>query len=202
MVELFVSPCCDALTWTEDGTYVCGECFQPCELFQAVLLDPPWLERGGGKIKRGADRHYDLVKTKDMPAVIESCPYWDMIADVSFMFMWVTNNFLPDGLWLMKEIDFRYITNFVWTKDRIGLGQYARGQHELLLLGVRGKANRIRKATSPSTWMGQAAIPRRKHSQKPDETHALIEHMAPGPYLELFARQPREGWVVWGNEIG
>ena len=30
-------------------------------------MDPPWYETGGGKIKRGADRHYDLVKTPDLP---------------------------------------------------------------------------------------------------------------------------------------
>lgn len=175
---------------------------QPSLFYQAALIDPPWLERGGGKIKRGADKHYDLVKTKDMPAVIRSCPYWGQMAEVSYLFMWVTNNFLKDGLWLMEELGYRYITNFVWTKDRIGLGQYARGQHELLLMGVRGKANRIRKKTAGSTWLGQGVIPRRAHSQKPDEQHPLVEHISPGPYLELFAREPQEGWTAWGDEIG
>ena len=39
-------------------------------MYQCILIDPPWLERGGGKIKRGADRHYALLKTRDMPQVI------------------------------------------------------------------------------------------------------------------------------------
>jgi N6-adenosine-specific RNA methylase IME4 len=42
--------------------------------------------------------------------------------------------------------------------------------------------------------------PRREHSRKPDEIHDRIEALVPGPYCELFARAPREGWDVWGNQ--
>lgn len=40
-----------------------------------------------------------------------------------------------------------------------------------------------------------------KHSRKPAHYYSLIEQMSPGPYLELFARVPHEGWDSWGNEI-
>ena len=33
--------------------------------YKTIYMDPPWAEQGGGKIKRGADRHYPLMKTKD-----------------------------------------------------------------------------------------------------------------------------------------
>jgi N6-adenosine-specific RNA methylase IME4 len=42
--------------------------------------------------------------------------------------------------------------------------------------------------------------PRREHSRKPDETHDRIAALVDGPYLELFGRQSRTGWTVWGNE--
>lgn len=29
--------------------------------YKTIYIDPPWPERGGGKIKRGADRHYALM---------------------------------------------------------------------------------------------------------------------------------------------
>ena len=45
-----------------------------------------------------------------------------------------------------------------------------------------------------------APVPKR-HSEKPDETYRRIEHLYPGPYLELFARKPREGWTTWGDEL-
>jgi N6-adenosine-specific RNA methylase IME4 len=41
---------------------------------------------------------------------------------------------------------------------------------------------------------------RREHSRKPDETFARIEALYAGPYLEMFARQQRPGWTVWGNQ--
>jgi N6-adenosine-specific RNA methylase IME4 len=41
---------------------------------------------------------------------------------------------------------------------------------------------------------------KREHSRKPDELYSVIEACSPGPYLELFARHPRKGWVQWGNE--
>lgn len=34
--------------------------------YTTVVADPPWNERGGGKIKRGADRHYPLMKTPEI----------------------------------------------------------------------------------------------------------------------------------------
>ena len=41
---------------------------------------------------------------------------------------------------------------------------------------------------------------KREHSRKPDEQYELIEACSPGPHLELFARHPRKGWSVWGDE--
>ena len=41
---------------------------------------------------------------------------------------------------------------------------------------------------------------KREHSRKPDEQYDLIEGCSPGPYVELFARGERNGWVAWGDE--
>lgn len=41
---------------------------------------------------------------------------------------------------------------------------------------------------------------KREHSRKPDEVYDLVESCSPGPYLEMFARFGRPGWVQWGNE--
>ena len=38
----------------------------PNKKYKTIYADPPWLESGGGKIKRGADRHYSLMKTQDI----------------------------------------------------------------------------------------------------------------------------------------
>ena len=43
--------------------------------------------------------------------------------------------------------------------------------------------------------------PRGEHSAKPAAVHEGIEALVAGPYVELFARAPRDGWAVWGNEV-
>lgn len=40
--------------------------------------------------------------------------------------------------------------------------------------------------------------PRCGHSVKPAAFLDIVEQVSPGPYVELFARQPRLGWDSWG----
>ena len=169
-------------------------------MFKTVVLDPPWQERGGGKIKRGADRHYPLVKTANLPAVIKACEHWAEVEDDAHMYMWVTNTFLKDGLWLMEQLGFTYKTNIAWVKQRIGLGQYFRGQHELCLFGVRGDSYAVR--TDDKTISSVLRADRGQHSKKPDTFMDLVEKRSKGPYLEVFARRERAEWTCWGNELG
>jgi N6-adenosine-specific RNA methylase IME4 len=166
--------------------------------WRTILMDPPWPEHGGGKVKRGADRHYPLVSCHNMFPTIRLAEVWTP-ADDAHLYMWVTNNYLPQGLQLMASLDFRYVTNLVWVKDRSGLGQYFRGQHELCLFGVRGQGYSVRTLVRDmSTVIG---APRKSHSAKPPEFHDLVEERSEGPYLEMFARAPRVGWTTWGNEL-
>ena len=98
----------------------------------------------------------------------------------------------------MEDLGFRYITNIVWVKDRFGLGQYFRGQHELMLFGVKGKFHRNKIPDSSCASVIHAK--RRKHSQKPVDQYTRVESISAGPYLEMFARSNRDGWDVWGND--
>ena len=165
--------------------------------YRCVAMDPPWNERGGGKITRGAQRHYPLVKTKDMPEVITGSDLW-LPADDAHLWMWATCNHLPDALWLMKELGFRHVTDWVWVKDKIGLGQYRRSRHEWLLFGTRGKAMVPKPAWKDSV----IEAPRTRHSAKPEEAYRIMEHVSPGPRLEMFARGlARPGWSSWGDGV-
>jgi N6-adenosine-specific RNA methylase IME4 len=86
---------------------------------KTVSLDPPWPEYGGGKIKRGADRHYGLIKKKDdiLRIILQSgsWPEWEK-NETGHCYIWVTNNYLEWGLWLMDALGFKYKTNIVWVK--------------------------------------------------------------------------------------
>lgn len=198
--------------------------------YHTILADPPWLERGGGKIKRGADRHYPLLPTSE----ICKLPVKAWAAPNAHLYLWITNNFLPDGLRVMEAWGFRYVTKIDWFKGdlsedwidavttdtsldersrqkliadadarlQVGLGQYFRGCTESCLFGVRGT---LPYRTLPNGKRAQGRTgfhaERGQHSAKPETFRAVIERVSHGPYLELFARRPAEGWTGWGNEM-
>lgn len=164
----------------------------PQKKYKTIYADPPWLEVGGGKIKRGADKHYSLMKTKD----ICQLPVGDIADENCWLFMWVTNNFLKDGIDVLESWGFRYVTNFVWVKNSFGIGYYFRGQHEICLFGVKGNLKPIKRNVS-----SVLSADKRRHSQKPDEARNKIAEMSYEPRIELFARTKTEGWDAWGNEI-
>lgn len=167
--------------------------------YRTIYADPPWLERGAGRIKRGADRHYPLMKTDEIMAL----PVNKFADEDCHLYLWVTNNFLPDGLRVMAAWGFRYVTKIVWIKEsHIGLGQYFRGKTEDCLFGVRGVLP-YRQTEQGKRAQGATAIYARptRHSEKPDEMREIIELVSHRPRIELFARKKYVGWDSWGNEL-
>lgn len=165
--------------------------------YSTIYADPPWMESGGGKIKRGANRHYPLMKTREIIAL----PVRDIAAENAHLYLWTTNNFLPDALEVMKAWGFTYKTIITWVKDRQGLGQYYRGITEHCLFGVRGCLPYKLLGEHRQQGMTVIQAPKTRHSEKPAEMRAMIEKVSYPPYIELFARQITPGWDVWGNEV-
>ena len=157
------------------------------------------MERGGGKIKRGADRHYPLLLKHEIIEEMLTSGVWAPNRNGCHLYLWITNNHVRDGEFVMEALGFRQITMLTWGKDRIGLGQYWRGQTEHVLFGVMGKLPALNK--TESTLIGKGVIPRKKHSEKPEDFYKTVELVSPGPSLEMFARKQRKGWTVWGNEV-
>jgi N6-adenosine-specific RNA methylase IME4 len=165
----------------------------PQKRFAVIYADCPWMPGQLGA--RGAIKKYDLMTTGDL----KDMPVADLAADDSTLLLWVTSNSLQDGLDVMKSWGYSYKTTLIWDKWYMGLGNYFRGSHEILLHGVRGRA--------PFKFHSQRSIvhfPRTTHSTKPAEMIPLIERVLDGPYIELFARDrpnSHADWSVWGNEV-
>ena len=174
--------------------------------YGAILCDPPWTfktysEKGKG---RSAEQHYECMSFADL------CALEIPAADDGVLFMWVTDPMLEKGLHLLRSWGFTYKTvAFTWAKcvgwhlspmpdSRwfTGMGYWTRSNPEMCLLGTRGKPKRVHKDVRQLI-----VAPRREHSRKPDEIYERIERLVDGPYLEMFARQRREGWDAYGNEI-
>src|SRR3954447_2315692 len=175
------------------------------EPFRTVVADPPW--RFQNRTGKMAPEHGRLARYGTMSfADIEALPVADVCADKAHLYLWVPNALLAEGLATMAAWGFEYKTNLVWFKTRRdggpdgrGVGFYFRNVTELVLFGVRGKDNRT--LAPGRRQVNLFAERKREHSRKPDQLHEIVERCSPGPYLELFARAPREGWHVWGNEV-
>ena len=60
--------------------------------FGTIFADPPWPEQGGGRIKRGADCHYPLMKIADIIAMRNGPAARQ--AELAPATVWCTNNYL------------------------------------------------------------------------------------------------------------
>jgi len=172
--------------------------------FATVLADPPWqFVNRTGKI---APEHQRLSRYGTMTLEeIMALPVADIVTQAAHLYLWVPNALLPDGLAVMKAWGFTYKSNLVWHKvrkdggsDGRGVGFYFRNVTELVLFGVRGK--NIRTLAPARSQVNLIATRKREHSRKPDEQYSIIESCSSGPYVELFARGVREGWMTWGNQ--
>jgi len=163
--------------------------------YGVILADPPWrYEAGTTNAARTIERHYETMAHDELCAL----PVAGMAATDAVLFLWATNPKLEEALALMRSWGFRYRTAAVWVKPHMGMGYYVRAQHEPLLIGICGRPKVPRPGVRPRSVI---FAKRRRHSEKPPEVHELIERMYPDARrLELFARRPRDGWDVWGNE--
>lgn len=169
--------------------------------YATILIDPPWPEYGGGKIRRGANRHYKLMSIVEIEDYLSR-----MIAEKAapdcHLYLWVTNNYLPQGIAIIQKLGFQYKTIITWMKDRIGLGQYFRGMTEHCLFATRGRQPYKLVAGKRQQGVTGFSETRREHSCKPEAMYAMAEKVSYPPFLEVFARRRRVGWDAEGDEIG
>ena len=106
---------------------------------------------------------------------------------------------MPQAIEVMAAWGFEYKSGCVWVKDKAGTGYWFKNQHELLLVGTRGK---VPAPAAGSQWPSAISAPVGEHSAKPEKSWELIEAYFPTlPKIELNRRgPPRAGWDAWGNE--
>jgi site-specific DNA-methyltransferase (adenine-specific) len=173
-------------------------------MYSIIYADPPWDNLGYNKGLSGKwcpARHYFVMTNEQIAAL----PVSQICNTNAACFLWVTYPSLPAGLSVLGAWGFRYATvAFTWVKTNpksgtwfFGCGNYTRANPELCLLGVRGTMKRI-----SASVQNLVVAPRGRHSAKPPEVrNRIVELFGDQPRVELFARTPSPGWVVWGNEV-
>jgi len=161
--------------------------------YDVIYADPPWRYSFSKSNNRKIENQYPTMSTNEVCAL--SVPS----KTSSVLYLWATAPKLLDALKVMEAWGFTYKTHAVWDKGRQGMGYWFRGQHELLLVGVRGVFS------PPPQGQRRASvfnIQRDRHSKKPDAIRNLIVEWFPlADRLELFCREPCPLWDVWGNEV-
>jgi N6-adenosine-specific RNA methylase IME4 len=163
-------------------------------LYSVIYADPPWEDEFGPN-DRQAELHYPVMTLE----AIFALPVKKICTDDAALYLWALPHMAPAALELMVEWGFDYRTQLIWAKDKIGLGEWVRQQHEILLIGRMGAFPPPPVGVRSSSLV---AAPRTKHSAKPDVFAELIESWYPeSAKIELFRRgTPRPGWAAWGNE--
>lgn len=167
-------------------------------MIQTLIADPPWsFSDSLPGPTRGAAKNYSTMTLEDiknfkLPPLADDCR----------LFLWRVSSMQTEALEVMKAWGFTLKSEMVWLKKtakgkrHFGMGRQVRNEHEVCLIGVRGKP-KVKTASMRSTFTGKTGI----HSTKPERFYKIVEELSPGPYAELFARKRRKDWWQRGDEL-
>jgi N6-adenosine-specific RNA methylase IME4 len=173
--------------------------------YGTIVADPPWMyqkdpgSKSGSVMASMAEGNYSTMTNEEIAAL----PVADLAADQAHLYLWVTNPGMFGGRFsrvtprdIVEAWGFRYVTLITWVKPGAGgMGWYFRGQTEHIVFATRGDLGIPAEKRRPNVI--NAA--RSGHSRKPVHALDLIESVSPGPYVELFSRDPQMGWDSWGH---
>lgn len=164
--------------------------------FGVIYGDYPWMFENSDQ-HEGSRGHMGyppmsldeiIAHAKDMRArAAEDCvlglwaPNWHIVEQMKFV---------------LEAYGALHRTVWTWPKPRFGVGTWGRGQTEHLVIASIGEP--VHTLNEVSTLL--PAYELREHSRKPDEVAELLVKHCSGPHIELFGREPRDGYVVWGAE--
>jgi N6-adenosine-specific RNA methylase IME4 len=167
--------------------------------YDLAVIDPPWhfKTRSPKGQRKSASMHFRTMTLAEIMAL----PVRELLKDDAIVYLWTTGPLLDEAIATLKAWGITYVANFAWRKVsrngkmQWGTGYWARSCHETVLLGTVGNP---RCFNLPSCFNGV----RREHSRKPEEFYQMIIERTPGlRRADVFAREKREGWDCWGDEV-
>jgi N6-adenosine-specific RNA methylase IME4 len=173
---------------------------RPVGGFDLIMADPPWSYemRSDKGYAKSPNAHYDTMSIE----AIKAMPVEALAAPNCLLWLWAVGPMLPEALEVIRSWGFTFKTMGNWTKvgesgkQHFGTGYILRNAGEPFLIATRG---------APKTTKAVRSViiaPARQHSRKPDKAFVEAERLMPeARRLELFSRQSRPGWSVWGNEV-
>ena len=187
--------------------------------FSCIVADPPWdvkagpngggYSTGGVKMKKWNWRGESLPTRKlAYPSMsieeIAALQVGQLAGRDSHLYLWTINRYVHEAYDVARAWGFEPSTLLTWAKKPMGggLGGAFGISSEFILFARRGSLKAKTRITGTHfNWKREYVNGAPAHSRKPKAFFEMVEKVSPGPYAELFARRPREGWAVWGNEV-
>ena len=172
--------------------------------YDVVYADPPWIQKKGGKKNArpnssGGELGYPTLTMGEIEVILRKVK----TNDKHNFFVWTIEKYLLKTEEMMKSMGYKVHARIVWNKvTGMPTAFTVRYQHEYLLWCYRKGKILMPIKEEQGKWADVFTEQVRRHSQKPEHAYEMIEAMFPDVQkIELFARNTRNGWDCWGNEV-
>ena len=164
----------------------------PTGEYATVVIDPPWpMQKIEREVRPNQAKPLDYHPMSEDELRAFAVP----AAADCHLYLWTTHKFLPLALELADEWGFNYQCALTWVKN-VGFTPFSwMYSTELCLFCRRGNLDLL---VNGRRLDFEAKV--REHSRKPDEFYDLVRDVSPGPRIDMFAREPHEGFETWGAE--
>ena len=173
--------------------------------YKIFYVDPPWRQSKGGKKNvrpnsSGEKLDYQVISLDEIKQIMK-----DKLSqgeENNVLFLWTIDKYLFEAQKIAEELGYKLHARMIWNKvTGIPCAFTIRYGHEYLLYMYKGKLLKVadeERGKIHTVFKEQV----KRHSQKPEEAYRIIERLYPNTNkLELFARNRRDGWDSWGNEV-
>ena len=179
--------------------------FNTDKKYSIIYADPPWKQSKGGKKSvreksSGKPLDYQTISLDEIKSHLEQAT--KLTTDDSVLFLWTIDKYLFEAQKIAEELGYKLHARMIWNKvTGIPAAFTIRYGHEYLLYMYKGKLlpiDREERGKIHSVFTEQV----KRHSQKPQVAYEIIERLYPFRCrLEMYARNQRENWDCWGNEV-
>ena len=173
--------------------------------YDLIVADPPWKQSKGGKKSvrensSGKPLDYPVCSLSEIKAHLAQAS--KLTADNSVLFLWTIEKYLFDAEEIATSLGYKLHARLIWNKvTGIPAAFTVRFGHEYLLYMYKGKLLPVAKEERGkihTVFTEQVT----RHSKKPEISFEIIDRLYPSARkLEMYARQEREGYDCWGNEV-
>lgn len=172
--------------------------------YNLIYTDPPWKQTKGGLRKAIPNQttklDYQTLSIDDIFNYHKQA--MNLCTETHTCFMWTIDKFLHETEQEMLKLGYKLHARIILDKTNgVAPAFTVRYSHEYLLWFYKGKMQPISKEQRDkyTTVMTEKST---KHSKKPVCAYEMIENLYPNSNkLEMYARNNRNGWDVFGNEV-